>query len=182
LLDRFFLFAGEGLQEGGVLALDFETLMRGAIQWFNVILLAAILIKILYQPVKKFMADRTERIKNDIDSARLNNEQSMEIKANYQNMLDNIGKEREEILSEAHRLAVKKSDQILFDAQEEAKYLIVKAKDEIKVERENAANEIRTQIIEISNLIASRFVEVSVDQQVQNKFIDEALADWSEQV
>jgi F-type H+-transporting ATPase subunit b len=138
---------GESLPEGNVLALNSETVIQGLIQWFNVLLLAAVLIRLLYGPVKKFMADRMERIKNDIDSARLNNEQSVEIKANYQQMLDNIDKEREEILSEAHRLAVKKSDQILFDAQEEAKYLLIKANDEIKMERENAADEIRMQII-----------------------------------
>jgi len=138
--------------------------------------------RILYKPVKKFMTDRAERIRDDIDSARLNKEQAMGIKADYQKMIDNIEKEREEILSEAYRAAVKRSDQILFDAQEEAKYLLIKAKDEIKIERENAADEIKMQIIEISNLIASRFVEVSVDQQTQDKYIDEALADWSEQV
>jgi F-type H+-transporting ATPase subunit b len=127
------------------------------------------------------MADRAERISNDIDSARFNNEQALEIKANYQKMMDNVEKEREEILSEAYRVAVKKSDQILFDAQEEAKYLLIKAKDEIKIERENAADEVKRQIIEVSTLMASRFVEISVDRQTQEKFIDEALADWSEQ-
>jgi len=181
LLDRI-LSAGESVQPGGIISFDMELLVRLLLQWFNILLVVLILAYILYKPVKNFMAERTERIKGDMDSARLNNEQAMGIKADYQRMVDNIGKEREEILGEAYRVAVKKSDQILFDAQEEAKYLLIKAKDEIKVERENAANEIKMQIIEVSNLIASRFVEVSVDQQTQDKYIDEALADWSEQV
>ncbi|MCL2099264.1 MAG: F0F1 ATP synthase subunit B [Oscillospiraceae bacterium] len=182
MVDRIFLSAAESMPEGSVLALDTEFLVRVGIQWFNIIVLSVFLVKILYKPVKNFLAERADRISSDIDSARLNNEQAEALKADYQKMLDNIGKEREEILNEASRAAVKKHDQIIFDAQEEAKYIKTKAKDEIKLERENAANEIRNQIIEVSNLIASRFVEVSVDQQTRDRYINEALADWSEQV
>ena len=181
LLGRVVLSAGESLPPGGILNFDTQTLVAGGIQWLNIIVLAVIMYFVLYKPVKKFLGDRAERVSDDIDSARLNKEQALGIKADYQKMMDNIDKERDEILSEAYRTAVKRSDQILFDAQEEAKYLIIKAKDEIKIERENAADEIKMQIIEISNLIASRFVEVSVDQQTQDKYIDQALADWSEQ-
>ena len=176
-----FLSAGE-LPPGGILNFDMQTLVSGGIQWLNIILLAFVLYKILYEPVKKFMGDRAERVVSDIESARLSKEQAAEIKASYQEMIDNIEQEKEKILSDAHRAAVKKSDRILFDAQEEAKYMIAKAHDEIKMERDNASDEIKMQIIEVSSLIASRFVEVSVDRQTQDKYIDEALADWSEQV
>jgi len=181
LLDRFFLSVGEDLG-GSVLSLDWELLIRAGMQWFNVALLAVIMTKLLYKPVKNFLADRAERIKNDIDSARANNAQASEIKANYQKMIDNIEKEKEEILIKARQDANKEHERIVLEAQKEAKHLIVKANDEIKVERENAAREIKTQIIEISTLIASRFIEISVDRQTQDKFVDEALADWSEQV
>ena len=142
----------------------------------------ALLVYLLRKPVKSFMANRVDRIRDDIDSARINKEQAIENKAEYERMIENIEEEREKILSEAHRAAAKRSGQILLDAQEEAKYLLIKAKDEIKIERENAADEIKMQIIEISALVASRFVEASVGQQTQEKYIDEALADWSEQV
>lgn len=183
MLDRFFLSVGEsgGDLGGSVMTLDMELLIRAAMQWVNVVILSVIMFFLLYKPVKKFLADRAARINNDIESARFNNEQTLKIKENYKKMLDDIDKEREEILSEAYRVAVKKSDQILFDAQEEAKYLLMKAKDEIKMEHENATDEIKKQIIEISALIASRLVEVSVDRQTQDKYIDEALADWGEQ-
>jgi len=180
LLDRIFLSAGD--LGGSILSFDPELIIRSVIQLFNILLLFGVLGYILYNPVKKFMTDRAARIKEDIDSARLNKEQAIEIKADYQKMIDNIEKEKEEIIGKARRDAQKQSDQMLFDAQEEAKYMIAKAHDEIKVERENAADEIKMQIIEISNLIASRFIEASVDQQTQDQYIDEALADWSEQV
>ena len=180
--NRFFLSAAESLPDGNVLAFDAEFLIKLGLQWLNVVVLFVFLTFLLYKPVKNFMAARAERISGDIDSARLSSEKAEALKADYQKMLDNIDKEREEILNEASRAAVKKHDQIIFDAQEEAKHIKTKAKNEIKIERENAANEIKNQIIEISSLIASRFVEVSVDQQTRDRYIDEALADWSEQI
>ena len=152
------------------------------IQLFNIALLIAMLAYLLRKPLKKMLTDRADRIRDDIDSARVNRDEAIGIRAEYQSMMDDIDKEREKILSEARLAAVKKSDQILFDAQEEANYMKAKAHDQIKIERENAADEIKMQIIEISNLVASRYIENSVDRQIQDKYIDEALADWSEQV
>jgi F-type H+-transporting ATPase subunit b len=142
----------------------------------------AVLAYLLRNAIKNFMDSRVERIKDDLSSARLSKKQAAELKAEYQGMIDNIEKEREEILSEARRLAVRKSDQILSDAKEEAEYLLIKAKDEIKIERENAADDMKMKIIEISTSVASRFIEASVGQRTQDRYIDEALADWSEQV
>jgi len=180
LLDRFFLSAGEELPPGSILSFDMELILRSAIQLVHILLLFGILGYILYNPVKKFMTDRADRIRDDIDSARLNRDEAIGIGAEYQSIMDEIDKERERILSEARLAAVKKSDQILIDAQEEADYMKARARDEIKIERENAADEIKAQIAEISALIMGRFVESVIDREMQAKFIDEALADWGE--
>jgi F-type H+-transporting ATPase subunit b len=182
LLDGIFLSAGE-LPPGNILSLDFSLIINGLIH--GVIILAMILVvaKVLYNPVKKFMADRAGRITGDIESARVIREQATEIKADYQGMRDNIEKEKEEILSEARREAVKKSDRILFDAQEEAKDLIIKAKDDIRRECERADADIKAQVTEVSALIAGRFIEFAADQETQAKFteiIEETWADWGE--
>lgn len=166
---------------GSILHFDKALLIKMAVQWFNVILLTVVLVIVLYKPVKKYMDDRAARIKDDIDSARQNNEKALELKRHYEKLVQNIEQEREEILSQAHRIAVEKSDRVLLSAQQEARHLIKKAEDEIELERENASDEIKRQIIELSMLMASRFVEVSIDSQTQDKYIEEALADWSGQ-
>ena len=181
MLDRIFLKVAEELPEGNILSFDMQLIINAAIRWVNIMILIAILVYVLYNPVKKFMADRTERIRNDIDSGRAQREEGRAYKEEYQKKMDDIEKEREAILSEAYRVAVKRSDQLLEDAKDEAEYLKSKAHEDIKAERDNAADEIKRQIIEISTLIASRFVEDAIDSKIQDKYIDEALADWSEQ-
>ena len=176
----FLSLADDGVPPGSILSFDKGMLIRLGIQWINIAILTFFLIRILYKPVKKFMEDRAERIRGDIDSARKNNEETQKIKAEYEHKLAEIGKERDEILNKAHRAAVAEHDRVLSAAQEEAKHLISVAHDEIKMERENAADDIRKQIIEISTLMAARFIEISIDHKVQDKYIDEALSDWSE--
>ena len=179
VINTAFLSAAEEIPPGTILGFDRALLVRLGVQWLNVAILTAVMIYILYNPVKKFMAERTARIKGDIDSARQNNEDSRELRAKYEGLLTNIGKEREEILDKARREANNEHDRIVFAAQEEAKHIKSRAEDEIRIERENAADEIRTQIVEISTLMASRFIEMSIDHNTQDKYINEALADWS---
>jgi F-type H+-transporting ATPase subunit b len=169
-----------GAEEGTILHLDLALICQLAIQWFNVLLITFLLMLILYNPVRKFMTDRAERIKNDIESAKKNNLEALEHKAEYERLIADIAKEREEIIFKAHREAVDEADRILFEAQEAARDLIQKAKDEIRLEHENSADEIRRQIIEVSTLMAARFIEFSMDSATHNRFIDEALEDWSE--
>jgi F-type H+-transporting ATPase subunit b len=69
----------------------------------------------------------------------------------------------------------------VFAAREEAKHLISKARAEIEADRENASEEVKRQIIELSTFMAGRFVELSIDKESQDKYIEEALADWSDQ-
>ena len=165
---------------GSIIEFNQAFLIRSAIQWLNIILLTIVLIYLLYKPVKKFMAERVARITRDIESARKSSEKAREEKAAYEKLLSNIEEEREEILSEAHRIAVERSDQILLAAREEAKHMLVKAEDEIRMERENATEEIKRQIIELSALMASRFVEVSIDRKAQEAYLDEILENWRE--
>jgi F-type H+-transporting ATPase subunit b len=165
---------------GSILEFDMAMLIRSAIQWLNIIVLIVFLTYLLYKPVKKFMADRVARINRDIESARRNSEKAREERTHYERLIANIEEEREEILNQAHRVAVERSDQILLAAREEAKHMKAKADDEIRIERENAADDIKNQIIELSTLMASRFVEISIDRETQEKLVSEMLSDWRE--
>ena len=160
--------------------LDFSAgfLVKIGIQWINIAIIIVILVKVLYNPIKKFLNDRAERIKNELDNADQVNEKARELKANYESLIANIEVEREGLLTKAHHSAVEKRDRMIFAAQNEARHLIVKAREEIASERDNSAEEIKQQIIELSTFLAGRFIEVSIDQDARDRYVEEALADW----
>jgi len=182
----FFLQVAEGTTQaakestGSILAFDLALIFRIGIQWINIGILAFVLVKFLYNPVKNFMAARADRIRDEIDSANQSAEDARILKARYEELIANIHIKEDEIAKERKRASDKDHEILITEAQKEANEYRRKAYEEIEIERKNAAEDIRKQIIEISTLMAARFVAMSMDKETQDKYIAEALADWSE--
>ena len=165
---------------GTILHFDKDLLIEIGIYMFNVLLLVGLLSFLLYKPVKKFLAQRQGRIQGDLASARKLREDAMELKGQYEQILAGVAGERDEILLQAHKKAVERSDELLFEARREAEALHARVVAELELERKNALGDMKEQMIEISALMAGRFVKVSMDKEAQDRYIDEAFADWME--
>ena len=172
------VYAAADLPEGSILNLDKSLGYNIVIQLINVIILITALAFILYKPVGKFLAARKRQISDEIEAARNIRDEAVQLRIKYEKMLKGIEAERDEVLQRTNKIAVEKSDQLLFEARREAEIIHNMARVEIETERENVENEIKRQIIEISHLMASRFVELSIDRETQNRLIEQALADW----
>ena len=86
----------------------------------------------------------------------------------------------ENILSDARTKAVKREQEIIAEAKEEADALKNRAMVDIQREQEKAKDEIKKQIIEVSSIMASKFVAVSINQSQQDKLVDEVISDLGE--
>lgn len=177
-MQALLLTAQSEMPEGTILSFDKSLLINTAIMWVNVLILTVVLAFLLYKPVKKFMAARSERIKGEIEAARAEREEAMELKEQYELLLADIESEREKVLRKAHKKAVEKSDQMLFDARREAEAMYARNLAELELQRKNINDEMKRQIIEISTLMAGQFVEVSIDRDTQDRMIEEAFDDW----
>ena len=168
-----------GAADSGILNLDKNLLFTMGIQILNVTVLTIILVFLLYKPVKKFLSDRTKRIKGEIDEASGIHEDAVGLKGQYETLLAGIEVEREEILRQTHKKAMEKSDQMLFEARREVEAIYNRAMAELEMERKNAKDDMQQQIIEISHMMASRFVKLTIDQETQDRMIKQAFADWN---
>lgn len=173
-------FAVLSLPEPFVIILDQQFLIQLGFQLLNTAVLCFILAKLLYKPVKKFLADRKEKIANQIDSAQAKLEEAEKLKAEYELKISGIEKERDEILEQARSKGKKREEQIIAEAKEEAETLKSRAMLDIQREQEKAKDEIKKQIIEVSSLVASRFIAASMDDAAQDKLVDEVIADLGE--
>ena len=170
--------AAAELPEGTILNLDKTLLYNILIQTFNVIVLIAVLTIILYKPVRKFLSDRRQRISDETANVQRIREEAEQLRDKYEKMLEGIGAERDKALARANKIAVEKSDQLLFEAQREAEILHNRAKADIEAEYKNMENEIKRQIIDIAHLMASRFVELSIERETQDRLIEQALSEY----
>lgn len=172
--------AAEALPKGSIISFDIELLKNLAMIWVNVIILIAVLAFILYKPVRKFMDDRGQAIKNKLDHAKTTLDEADELKEQYEGKLRDIDKEREEILAQAYKKAMERSEHILKEAREEAENIYAHTMAELEEEKVSVQDELRRELIELSVLVAGKFIEKSLDEETHDKFIEDALQDWEE--
>ena len=75
---------------------------------------------LLFNPARKMLRDRQNRIEQDIDSAKEDKESAAALKAEYEGKLKEVDKEAEAILAEARQKAIKNEAKIIDEAKEEA--------------------------------------------------------------
>lgn len=178
LLSHATLFsaASEEIPEGSIISVDSNLFLI----WINVLILVAILALLLYKPVRKFMDKRSAGIAQNIEDAKETKKQAEILKLEYEEKLRDIEKERDQILMNANTKASQRSEEIIMEAREEAEQIHKHAMEEIEEERAAMQSDIKRQLIDLSLSIAERFVAVSIDQETQGKYVDQAIAEWEE--
>ena len=104
--------------------LDAQLLFDTALLAIAVFFLFMLMSYLLFNPARKLLKDRQERIANDIDSAKEDKESAAALKAEYESKLKDIDKEAEQILAEARQKALKNEAKIVDEAKEEASLII----------------------------------------------------------
>ena len=86
--------------------LDFQLLHDTVLLAIAIFFLFLALSYLLFNPVRKMLKDRQEKIATDIDTALADKKDAAALKAEYEAKLKNIDKEAEQILSEARQKAL----------------------------------------------------------------------------
>lgn len=129
--------------------------------------------KFLYKPIKEVIAKRHALATEELDKARISNEEAEKLKAEYQADIAKAKDEANEIISAANRTAIRKSDEIIASANREAMAIRNKAENDIELERKAAVNEIKDEIGSMAVDIASKVIEREVNEKDHKKLIDE---------
>ncbi|GFI29308.1 MAG: F0F1 ATP synthase subunit B [Lachnospiraceae bacterium] len=145
-----------------------------------ILFLFALMSYLLFNPAKKMLKDRQDRIKNDIDSARTDREEAAAVKAEYDAKIKGIEKEAEEILSEARQKALKNESRIVDEAKEEAARIIKRANEEALLEKKRIMDEAKQEMIAIASMMAGKVVTASIDTSIQDALVEETLKEIGE--
>lgn len=153
----------------------FDTILLAVAVFFLFLLMSYL----LFDPARKLLKDRQERIANDINSAKDDKETAAALKAEYEGRLKEIDKEAEVILSEARQKAIKNEAKIIDEAKEEASHIIKRAQEEAELEKKHAMDDMKQEMIQIASLMAQKVVSTSIDTQIQDTLVDETLKEMS---
>lgn len=166
--------------EGRIFGLDWQLLSGMIFQIIAILLLFILLSYILYEPVRKILNDRKERVAKEITDARKDRIEADQYKNEYEAKLKNIDKEADLILSEARKKALARENEIVAEAKAEAVKIIAHANQEAELEKKKAKDEVKQQIIEVAALMAGKIVAVSLDEAKQNALIEETLKEMGD--
>jgi F-type H+-transporting ATPase subunit b len=162
---------------GGPRMLGFDEALLGGIGFnvLNVAVLAFILWKVLYGPVKKVLADRAARVQATLSDAEKMFHDAEDFKSEYTSKLSGIDTERAGILDSVKKRALTDEAAIIRKANEQAEILKSRAYDDIEREKEKAQDEMKRQIIGLSAVLTMRYIAGAIDSEHQNKLLDDII-------
>lgn len=155
--------------------LDMQLVHDTVLLAISVFVLFLVMSYNLFNPARKMLKGRQEKIKEDIDTAAADKEDAAALKAEYEEKLKNIDKEAEVILSEARQKALKNETRIVDEAKEEAARIIRRANEEAELEKKRVMDDVKKEMIEVASMMAGKVVAASIDTAIQDTLVDETL-------
>ena len=129
----------------------------------------------LFNPVRDMMKKRQEKIQEELDDAKQNQDAAQSLRTEYEEKLKNVEKEAEEILSAARQKALANENRIVAEAKEEAVRIRERAEAEAELEKRKAADDVKKEMVSIASIMAGKVVAASIDTTVQDSLIEETL-------
>lgn len=160
--------------------LDWQLIADASLMLIALFVLFIFMSYLLFNPARKLLKDRRDKIRNELEEARGNMEYAQELKEEYEGKLKGIDKEAETILSEARKKSLAGESQIIAQAKEEAARILERARVEAQMEKQKLADEVKKEMVSIASLMAGKIVSASIDTTVQNHLIDETLKEMGE--
>lgn len=146
--------------------------------FLNLIILYVVLRKVLFQPVMKFMDNRTKTIEGNIANAEKQKAEAIEMKAAYEEQLKTAKVEGKRIIDTAVAKAEAQQANILAEAHQQAEELLAKSRKEIELEREQMLKDVRHELAGLAFAAAAKILEANMDTEsnrlIVDKFLDEA--------
>ena len=167
------LTGGESMER--LFDLDWQLLADSCLTIIAVIVLFFAMSYFLFNPARKLLNDRKEKIRGELENAKNNQEAAIALKAEYEEKLREIDTEAEAILSDARKRALANENQIIAQAKEEADRIIDRARVEAQLEKQKLSDEVKKEIISVASVMAGKLVAASIDTTLQNQLIDETL-------
>ena len=163
-----------------LLGFDAQMLFDNAITAINIFILFFALSYLLFNPVKKVLADRRNKIAGELEQAARSQADAEALKSEYEAKLKDVKKEADEILEAARRKAKAQETEVVEAARVEAARIMERANREIELERKKAIDDLKQDVVSIASLMAGKAVAASMDVKIQDALIDETLKEMGE--
>ena len=164
-----------------ILGLDPQLIHDAVLLGINIFILFFALSYLLFNPVRSMLEKRTEKIKDELESAAADQKTAAGLKTEYEAKLKTVDKEAEAILSDARKKAAKRQEEIIEEAKAESARIIEQAGREAELEKKKALDEMKQEMIAIASMMAGKAVAASMNETTQKELIDRTLKEIGEE-
>lgn len=160
--------------------LDWQLLADATLMIIAIFFLFILLSYLLFNPARKMLQDRKDKIKNELEETAQNRDAAASLKSEYEAKLAEVNKEAEAILSDARKRGLENENAIIAKAKEEAARIMERARTEAQLEKQKLADEVKQEIITVASAMAGKIVAASMNAQVQEELLNETLKELGE--
>lgn len=165
-----------------IIGFDSQLIFDSLITAVNILILFAGLSYFLYNPVRKMLTTRQEKIKEELKDAKDKQVAANDLKNEYEEKLKSTRIEIDKMLDDARRQAKTQSDEIIANARKEAADIVERGNHEILLEKEKAMDELKGEVVNISTMLATKIIKKNVDQGMADEMFNETLAEIGDSI
>lgn len=176
-------FLAEGADERlteRLFGIDPQLLVDACLTALNVFVLFVLLSYLLFNPARNLIKKRQDRVREELETAAKEKADAFAFKAEYDERLKNASQDVEELLSDGRKRAMKRENEIIAEANEEALRIRERAERDIALERDKMKDGVRKEIITVAAAMAGRVIASSIDEKDQERLIEETLNEMGE--
>jgi F-type H+-transporting ATPase subunit b len=152
-----------------MLNINLSTLL---LQVANFLILAYILARFLFNPLKKMLDERTSQVTKAVDEAQKAAREAEELKSDYEKKRDNIDAEIVALKDEARIVVDETRQQMLQEAYQEIEAMRARAQEELEQQRSDALRLHRNKIGELVASLTQRMMEDILTPQLHQAYLD----------
>ena len=141
--------------------------------------LAAVLLKYAWKPIMEGLDAREKRIADDIENARLANEQAQTQLSAYETQLAAAGDEAAAVIAEARKDAITAKEKIMADATSEAQRTRDRALADIETAKNAAVRELAESRVDSAVSLAGSIVGRSLNKQDHADLIEKSMKQFT---
>jgi F-type H+-transporting ATPase subunit b len=140
---------------------------------FTFVILLLLLRRFAWGPIVEQMRKRENHISNEIETAENHRQEAEKYLEEQRVEMEKAREEAQSIIETSRKTAQEQSKEIIRESHEEASRMKDNALADITREREQAVEALRAQVGQLSVLIATKIIEKELDEEEQEKLIQE---------
>lgn len=148
----------------------------------NLLVLFLFFKKFLFGRVNAVLEQRAALIQKEMDSAKEQNRQAGELKAEYEEKLSAACQEASRLVADAQAKAQRAYDTQLSNAQADIRRLRSQAQEQMELERNAMLQKTRGEVASLALLAAAKVAEKSMDTSDDRALVESFLSEVEEKV